>query len=80
MKNPYLSNNVLFTIIFIAVAGLFVINSCKKDVKQSDRSPAKVSTANKVNIQMLKDAYNKDIAGDKLKLNDVSQQTIANIN
>ena len=59
---------------------VIIIHSCRKDINQKASSPAAAALiSNGINISMLKSNYNKGVAASKLKLADVSQQTLNSI-
>lgn len=80
-KLPIKSNGFLvrlFSLLLVLIPIIFIVNSCRKDVKQSRQQSTQALVDNHINITLLQSAYNKEIK-DKHQISDISQQTIENI-
>jgi len=81
MKNFPLKRKLFFKLFFVifSILSIIIIHSCRKDLKTAESSSEQVLAKNKINLAMLQKNYSKGTAATKLKVNDLSQQTLANI-
>ena len=83
MKRSFLKPLTFRLLLFCSfLFATFIVNSCRKEHDQTKQTQGQIALVNNgINIAMLQNAYNKGTSNNngKLKVNDVSQQTFANI-
>jgi hypothetical protein len=60
-------NNILLKLALASFAIIAIVNSCRKDTKQSAQSSTRALINHKVNIGMLPSFYNKGVTESKQK-------------